>query len=341
QNAENRRILGGSPFVMDIDGDGDDDILLPPAPGREVVPEWSEEGLEEEQRELFFVMLSEDGVLQLPVKTNIKAGNAPQHTNPRVADFNGDGLADVLLCRAPDTVDAKGVWAIAEKSQAGGTDFREVTIGAARVDCDDHMAFLFDYNRDGRSDLLYSFGDTFRALYGDADESGNVIYKTVDTGVPVPGFEFEQVVLGDESCVGRNCNRAVLRQTNPVRVMDMNGDGLGDLLINHGVGLSLVRWFNTGAGFVKELTSSGSVLEAPGEGEFGYMFASAVVVDHNHDGRQDLLIPTGPGGEVQQGVDQTGEWVVLESTDDGFDMIKTGITSYVGGWDTEHVLPKV
>ena len=64
-------------------------------------------------------------------------------------------------------------------------------------------------------------------------------------------------------------------------------------------GLKLVRYWNTGAGFVRE--SLDEVFYAPAEGEFGFTFNHGFMMDYNQDGKSDLVLPSRAGGPLSTG----------------------------------------
>lgn len=190
----------------------------------------------------------------------------PRWLNQYVADFNGDGRADLAYYAAG--------WRVALSTGAGFADPR-LWAGPETADnpkCDQRLG---DFNNDGRSDLLY-FKDSIDGT--DADDGW---YVALSTG---SGF-VESVWLSADKKPRQefgqfNCH-------NNQQVGDFNGDGLSDLMyiVQGDAADSLLK------SLIYVALSTGSTFQTGVWLRFGsipWNFNVASVRDLNGDGAADL-----------------------------------------------------
>ncbi len=197
------------------------------------------------------------------------------NTNPVVLDVNGDGRQDLVLSYSSQLV--------ARINNGNGFNAPTLT-GISNGNWQYH--WVIDYDADGRMDLLVSHPDTILGNARILRSSGST-FQIIDTGI-----------------VG-----GAWLNTHP-QIMDFNGDGYSDLVIN---GVSKVIYFNSGSNFAfsdRIVTNS-----AVGWADKTYQ------VDYSGDGRMDLIMPGHPTSST------VTTWHVLQSTDAGFNIINTGIPS--------------
>jgi RHS repeat-associated protein len=275
--------------VMDIDGDGRHDILLGPNSSSYYGTKgcWfglMATGIMSEKN--VFNAVGSLGCLSEPDWSN-------HSTRIRSADLSGYGLADMLL--GPTGASKPGDWygVITPETKPGAAITlpveRQLTESQDYAKASDHpeRIRLLDINGDGKQDVLL----------GPDDYGRWYLLKS-------NGYDFDdkgQILNQDEKWYN---------YPNLIRIMDLNGDGLSDVV--YGPTPSNGWWkalISTGSGFVgiDELIRGAH----PG-------FADAPqrirVMDFNGDGLQDILL--GPSGE--------GEWHLLLSTGTGF-VLKDGI----------------
>ena len=167
-------------------------------------------------------------------------------SSPVQNDFNGDGHSDILWQNANGTV---STWS-SIGSGSGDTIIKSAF--NAPVDPSWHAIDSFDWNGDGRSDILWHNQDGSVAVW-DAASSGfdtNAYYhRPVTNGWAIAGAG------------------------------DLNGDGKGDLLWQNSDG-SISTWLGTGTAFQENAYFHASV---------GTSWKIAGVGDFNGDGREDIL----------------------------------------------------
>lgn len=163
---------------------------------------------------------------------------------------------------------------------------------------------FLDYDGNGSIDLLVYQGNESR------DEYRPGFYRgfSFETGLPVPfdtnlphfteriggtlvwEWSGDCGVGGDEPCIRYYKLR---EHVGPVFLMDLNGDGLTDVLQARQEAdwvpnfIDLVSWTNTGEGFYGGL--HGNIVT--GVEAKDHYFRMASVMDYNFDGRDDLLVP--------------------------------------------------
>lgn len=165
---------------------------------------------------------------------------------PARADFDGNGESDLLWRKRNGEV---SIWSA--DGRDGAYAFQQSSF-LARVDTSWSIADLFDWNGDGRMDILWR------------DANGKVSVWSGQAG------GFQQAAYGNSS-VGTEWAIAGSG--------DLNGDGNGDLLWRNQDG-SISSWLSTGTGFRENSyfhASVGKSWQVEGLGDF------------NGDGRADLL----------------------------------------------------
>ena len=225
-------------------------------------------------------ILSRSGFHYVPATTNfvggfnqVTAGN--QTAGALLGDVNGDGYQDVLEYRDPlGGEDGDFMWALRTRTgQLSATIDDDPPHDEAAFTAQQPLAFLagiapsavfvLDINGDGRDELIYNDHGTVRGH--DFVHPNDPVQHGLDAGI------FNGVTA---------------------KVLDVNGDGLSDLITTSGVSGSgtteLKVRMNTGNGFAPQSTTGLSVYKDALKG--------AEVIDFDGDGRHDLLVPRRDAG---------------------------------------------
>ncbi|MCP3962151.1 MAG: hypothetical protein GY719_30275 [bacterium] len=243
---------------MDINGDGLQDIVLGPGSSGA----W------------FVIRSTGTGFVDEGLWLNAYANYANAASRIRPMDINGDGLQDIVL--GPGS---SGAWFVVRSTGTGFVDeglwlnaYANYANAASRIR-------PMDVNGDGLQDISLGPGSTGKWF----------VIRSTGTG-----FVDEGQWLNAYANYANTPSR--------IRPMDVNGDGLQDIVLGPG---SSGNWFvirNTGAGFVDE----GLWLNAYAN----YANATSRIrpMDINGDGLRDIVL--GPGS--------SGAWFVIRSTGAGF-----------------------
>lgn len=280
------RFCTGKGIVMDIDNDGAQELL-------EI--ECDDEGIAQKN---YSVITASGGIVRRQELPNIKYGEVTGSTDDTtgwrvpnatsafatayVLDVDGDGLKDILECHA------RFHWTLYRNTghQVETNNFLagEVVDIPALCRSDTLRHEVLDVDGDGREELVT------RRWSG--DEGDQAVINIDSNGAPV----------------SRSTNlpkRNALAADSPTRVMDVNGDGLVDLLEGDvgGVALLLSRGDGNFSAHVVHVPDLGW---EPPENSDGMAFERGVPMDVNGDGRQDLVVPGNPN------------WMWLRSTGTDF-----------------------
>jgi len=190
----------------------------------------------------------------------------------RVGDVNGDGLPDLVQSYGTDAGKHR-VW----MNNGSGWELSSWSVpieaGFIMDDGRDNAVVLADVNGDGRADLMQSFG---------TDSGKHRVWLNNGAGWSLSswGVPLEASFVMDD---GRD---------NGVRLADVNGDGLADLVQSYGTDTGKHRtWLNNRAGW--SLSASWS---APTEAAFandGGQDTGVRLADVNGDGLEDLVQSAG------------------------------------------------
>lgn len=208
-----------------------------------------------------------------------------QYFEPIHADFNGDGLEDIVYADA-----IGGVWVALSKGD--GTFVTPVSAGLPAMACPVYYGAAGDINGDGKVDLVIPYGGD--AACGSLAGGVSGYYVALGKGdgtfsAPVftpTGTELYKLVLGD-----------------------INGDGELDLVIDDVP-------FVSGSGFQV------SYALGNGDGTFGlpnviiqnYLVSNVSIADINNDGKADLVLSS---EEVQNNDISTGGILLITGNGDG------------------------
>ena len=226
---------------------------------------------------LFSSWVSGAASIQLRPQTNVMANGVPldlgTYAIPCVADWNGDGLPDLIVGYQPD-------WKIALFTNSGTlaqpvfTSFVNLQAGGADIyvpasGCGSPAPFVCDYDHDGKRDLLLGDGGNGKVYF----------YKNTNTDarpILVPGVTLK---LGA-------ADLTVTNRATPY-VYDWDGDGLKDLLCGDGNGN--VHFFkNVGTAQAPAYATEVKVQAGGTNVQFGIRSVIRMF-DWNGDGKMDLI----------------------------------------------------
>ena len=216
--------------------------------------------------------------------------DAGRLSHPHVADWNGDGLKDLIVGNDDGDVLVWQNVASDQWPQFGG--HRRLRDGGGELLCGVHPVIdVVDWNGDGKLDLLAG-GETERVrLYLNV---GTKEAPKFDEFNFVPNVEYTAAALCPPNSLERQYwrNRALEFTTEYVgnlapEAVDWNGDGRLDLLLGGYTGL-VHLYLNEGTQRApllskgKPLTAGDAPLRVAG-------FSTPVVTDWNEDGKKDLV----------------------------------------------------
>lgn len=291
--------------VGDYDGDGDTDMFAP------VGGTWN----------VYLTDASSGSISATPVNTTAA------YTGPGfVLDFNGDGRSD-LLTTGPSSA---STWYVYESTGTadGSSAFtaRDTGIGKTAFS----TPALLDVDGDGLKDLIYlnagrtqvylrrNTGGSFGAQQTTNANPGGDLMAPIEAGTgqaadfdgdgredmlvkadiyETYSFDVWKVNLSTGSDFHETLENGVVAWTFPnpddVLVLDINGDGLSDLLVYHSNQWnSLISTGKPGASFWATPTCPDPLTSQIPNG--------SVFIDYDNDGRTDILRPNGTGWRVHR-----------------------------------------
>jgi len=205
----------------------------------------------------------------------------------RVMDFNGDGYQDIVA--GPD---GSGTW----HSYKAPVNYPTFNLFGEWAGAPDRIRVI-DVDGDGKQDIV---------LGPDASGKWYVMRSTE--------YSFEKKPTWDSTSAYGAWDGAPSR----IRTMDVNGDGLQDVVLGPDGGGNWYVMQSTGSGFEDK--------GAWKTGAYGAWHGAADrirAMDVNGDGLHDIVI--GPDG--------SGNWYVMLSTGSSFVKLETSSESPYGGWD--------
>lgn len=292
--------------VFDYDGDGKDDLVVTnrtSANGNLLYVKADDVGGDSNvvgtyYKEAFGIKMPP---LNLPIEGPTNCLSLPPQGALFFLDLNGDGLQDMVQCYPGGAVGSAGSpsqWAYLLHKGNGydGTEWGTQPL-LSGVPCSAD-AFVFDENGDGRQELVLKneFSSTqFRSFYLSYEDSKIASSIPGQQGMYPPKVAFEPSSVPAFDAV----------PTKNYKPLDVNGDGLLDLVVLTKEALDLVTYINTGKGFLPPIVSIQGHEEIPDFAVGGAFFwALAIPLDYNGDGRVDLLLP----GEVLESTPGTNQW---------------------------------
>jgi hypothetical protein len=244
--------------VGDLNGDGKADVLISDSDG--TFYDWNLNG---------------------PVLTStneLTSQNQPVDLGPSspwkvagLGDFNGDGMADILLQNANGTL---GDWTMDGSAieSAGNLTYQGNTVD---LSAGWSVAGIGDFNGDNKSDVLLRNSD---GTLGDWSMNG----PTIDSAQEI-SFDGAAVTLPSSWSI--------------VGVGDFNGDGMADILLRNANG-SLGEWMMNGS----QIESAEAVTYQGTAVSLNSSWTLAAIGDFNGDGKADLVWENSNGA--------LGEWTM-------------------------------
>ena len=231
--------------VGDLNGDGKADILLNDSNG--TFYDWTMNGS---------AITSSNQVTNQGQPVNL--GPSSPWAVAGLGDFNGDGMADVLLRNGNGTL---GDWTMNGPTiqQVGDLTYQGKTVDLGPAWS---VAGIGDFDGDNKSDILLRNSN---GTLGDWSMNGSTIDSAQDVS-----FDGATVTLPSSWSI--------------VGVGDFNGDGLADLLLRNTSG-SLAEWMMNGS----QIESAQTVTYQGAAVSLGSSWALAEVGDFTGDGKADLM----------------------------------------------------
>jgi RHS repeat-associated protein len=186
----------------------------------------------------------------------------------KLADFTGDGMHDVIACMPRASNASTFRWSYRLNTGNGFGAEVELPSAISSTDCRDDITLVLDANGDGAMDLLLSPG-----------------------GPSNPTFKAALLTTSPASSIATGLIISAGGVLQNVRVVDVNGDGLQDLLaVAPGQGGNRVSfWTNRGGQFSGGDAGFGNVI--PNDfGQYADSLGTSMVLDHDGDVSEDLFV---------------------------------------------------
>jgi RHS repeat-associated protein len=287
-----------------------------------------------------------------------------------VADMDGDGWEDILLC------DTKN-WKLYLSPGAGG--FQSLSsLPAPRVfpqpgsgACEETMELLVDIDGDGVVNLMSMPYDplqeslrTSTAFNRTPKWKALVIRSATSAEWVDAGFDPPQLTPESVANLDQEYSVSVVWDSHiptlfpfvswwQLKPVDFNGDGLTDFvhyLADAPVaGNRIALYTNTGRGFTRSVAPFKGTSQWPWYTPDSYSFYRMQVLDIDHDGRQDLIMPVGNPRQPQnirwvalRSVGRDGPFQATELSSAGWDLDPAGVPIALdqdGDGDKELIIP--
>jgi RHS repeat-associated protein len=243
--------------------------------------DYNQDGREDLIRlETLDVLLSNGTTLNPPQPTGIPKGVG----KPQFVDLDGDGNFDLVQC-VDNTHWQARLFGMRPNGQTGfGAPMDIPQMDGADCNNEYRNVLTMDVNGDGAGDLL--------------------VARPAPEGT---GQRYAAVRLEAGAFVGPTFTTLAFPTPNPdarreYRILDVNGDGLEDIVTSDQVGSGLQVHLNTGLDFADQPVLSFVTPE---------VLRGAVVIDVNADGMMDLVVSSTARFD-------TGNWRILQSVRNGF-----------------------
>lgn len=295
-----------TPAAFDMDGDGDLDLvvgnsagylaLIENLSGKGVAhPSWAEPRLIKVDGRPFVIKAGYNGSIQGPVEAGFG------YTVPSVADWDGDGLPDIMLNSIwGDVVWLRNVGALREPKFAGPFDVEVAWKGPQpRLDWGWYVPekkanpkalltqwrttpYMIDLDKDGLMDLVMMDQEGYLALFRRAKDAGGRLILNSPERVLCSGDT--PIRLSAPNPKGWLGGKGGAAGRHKICFLDWDGDGVLDLVVNsrnaalwRGLGLKDGKWRFAWKGDMGKVRLAGHS-------------ACPTRVDFDGDGRDDLLL---------------------------------------------------
>ena len=258
-------ITTSSPILIDLDGDGQQEIILGTR-----AEKCSSSGCSLDAPTLLVVMRPNGSI-----KWSVNPGG-PILSSPAAADINNDGKLEVVVTIGGDVGDTKHQGAVVAYDNAGHELWRFLT-----QDSDGNgyregvfsSPLLCDVNGDGYKEIAFGAWDQRFYLL---DHSGQPLWSNLPPGATGPGFLNGDTVWSSPACA------------------DLDGDGQKEIII--GTDISHGGFLPDGTqpddgGYLYVLSAAGQILVRRYFAET--IYSSPTIGDINGDGRSEIVVGTG------------------------------------------------